>query len=119
MHIEDAVELGPRRQRIQPPHLLVRDLATEPLVRLGHLGTVLRRLEQPTLAVAADPGRVGKLTQAGQRLYGVRARRAVVAAEQPAVDARVVGIGEHCIERIQVAVDVVEDAEHVRLVSRE
>ena len=40
------------------------------LVRLHHLRPVERRLSQPALAVAADPGRVRKLPQPRERLVG-------------------------------------------------
>src|SRR5439155_9130332 len=50
VHVEDAVELGLRRQRVQPLHLVVRELAVESLVRLAHLRPVLGWLESPALA---------------------------------------------------------------------
>jgi hypothetical protein len=112
--VEHAVELGLDRKVVEPVDDVVRQAAGEELVGLHHLGPVGRWLAQPALAVAADPRRVLELLQPGQRLQRPRARRAVVAAEEPAVHARIVRVREHGLERRQVPVDVVEHAEHAR-----
>ena len=118
VHVEDAVELGSRRQVEEPFHLLGGNLVPEPPVRLAHLRPILGRLEQPALTVAADPRRVRQLAQTRECLERVRTRGPVVAAQQPAVDVHGLRVGEHRLERIQVAVDVVEDSEQALLVSR-
>ena len=114
VHEENPVELGPRRQCVEPVHELLGVRAGEELVGLHHLRAVERRIAEPPLAVAADPGRVRQLAQARDRLLGPRARGPVVAAEQPTVDAELGGIIEHAPERRDVAVDVVEHREHCR-----
>jgi hypothetical protein len=109
---EDPVELGLRWQAVEPVDLLIREPAGEELVDLHHLGPVLRRLLEPTLAVAADPGGVLEEPQPLERLQRPRAGRAVVPAKQPAVDSRRLRVSEHLLQGRQVAVDVVQQAEH-------
>ena len=108
MNVEVAVELGLRREVVEPPDIVLRQLTAEEVVGLHHLGPVDGRLAQPALAVAADPRRIRKLTEPGQRLGRPRARRAVVPPEEVAVGTEPVGVGEHGLERGQVAVDVVK-----------
>ena len=69
------------------------------------------RVRGPALAVAADPGGV-ELLQASERLDGLRAEERVVAAEQEGADALGARVGQHRVERGEVAVDVVEQPEH-------
>ena len=112
VHVEDPVQLGLRRKRVEPLDDLLRKRAPEDVVGRHHLGTVERRLTQPALAVPADPGRLRQLLQAGERLVGPGTRRPVVAAEQPAIDAELLCLREHALQRRHVPVDVVEDSEH-------
>ena len=79
--------------------------------------TVSRRFPQPALAVATNPGRIRKLAQTVERLLRPWARRAVVAAEQPAVDAGPPGVRQHRVERGDVAVDVVQKPKQASIVS--
>ena len=118
MHVEHPVELGLRREPVEPVDHVVRQAAREELVDAHHFGPVERWLPQPALAVAADPGCVLELAETVERLERPRARRAVVAAEQPAVDAELTRLGEHLFQRRQVPVDVVEQPEHGPIVSR-
>ena len=62
MDVEDAVDLSLRRQVEKPLLFLRRQLVLEVVVSLPHLRAILRRFEQPPLAVAADPGRVRQST---------------------------------------------------------
>ena len=112
MHIEDPVQVRTGWKVGQPVHHVRRSLVAEALVRLDHLGPVGRRLAEPALAVAADPGRVLEAAQPVERFARVRARGAVVPAEQPAVDPHGVRIGEHGVQRIHVSVDVIQESEH-------
>jgi hypothetical protein len=87
------------------------------LVDLRDLGPVGRRLTCPALAVPADPDGVRQRLEALEGLERPRARDAVVAAEQPAVDAGGFRVLEHALEGRQVPVDVVEQTEHRATVS--
>jgi len=73
---------------------------------------VQRGVDEPALAVAAKPGRVLELAKARQRLDRPGTENAVVAAQQPLVDAFAVGLGEYGVECGQVAMYVVEDPKH-------
>ena len=117
VNVEHAVELGLRRQRVQHRDLLLRQAAEEELVGRHHLRTVVRRLTEPALTVPADPRRVFELSQAPERLERPRARRAVVPAEQPAIDTNLLRVAQHLLERRDVPVDVVEEPEHGGVVS--
>ena len=117
MHVEDAVELGLDRERVQPLDELLPIAASEELVGLHHLGPIERWLTEPALAVAADPRRVRQFAQTLDRLLRPWARRAVVPSEEPAVDVQPIGLGENPLERGQVAVNVVEDSSTVASVA--
>ena len=80
--------------------------------RVDYLGTVERRFAQPTLAVAADPGRVRQPAQAFDRLARPGRPRREVAAQEVRVDAPGLCVLQHLFERRQVAVDVVQGGEH-------
>src|SRR5215211_3927703 len=100
VHVEDTVELGVRRQRVQPVELVIGQRARHELgVGLHHLGAVGRRLAQPPLAVAADPGRILQRAQALEGLARPRARRGVVAAEEERVGTLRFDRREHALER--------------------
>ena len=95
-------------QRGQLAHELGAEQLRAALDRALHgLGRVVRR-RGPPLAVAADPLRV-ELAQPLDRLARPRAEQGVVAAEHPRVD--VLRVGQDGLERRQVPVDVVEQAE--------
>ncbi len=115
VHVEDAVELDLRGQSIEPlEHVVGEHPDHVLLVRRPDLRDV-GELTRPPLAVPADPDRVRQRLEPLERLERPWARDSVVAAEQPAVDAELVGLREHRLERGQVAVDVVEQAEHAAL----
>jgi hypothetical protein len=61
VHVEDAVQLGLRRECVEPVDHVLGEPAEEQLVDLHHLGPVGRRLAQPALAVPSDPRRVLEL----------------------------------------------------------
>jgi hypothetical protein len=111
VRVEDAVELGRRREGVKPLDLVLGEVREEARVRLDDLRPV-RRFAQPALAVPSDPRRVRQLPQECERLERPRARGPVVAAEEPAVCACALGVSEHGLERGEVAVDVVEDRQH-------
>jgi hypothetical protein len=71
----------------------------------------------PPLAVPADPGRVRQRVESLERLERPRTHDSVVPTEQPAFDLERVRVGHDRFERGQVAVDVVEDAEHVLMMT--
>jgi hypothetical protein len=110
--VEDPVELGALGECEEPLLLFLREVGQQPIVRIGNLRAISRRLEEPALPVAANPGGVGELPQAGKRLERPRTRGAVVAAEEPALDPERLRVVEHGLECRQVAVDVVQDSEH-------
>jgi hypothetical protein len=76
---------------------------------LGDL--VVVGLGGPAVDVAADPGRI-ELVQAGHGLRRPGAEDGVIASEQETVGPVVVGVGEHGLERREVAVNVVEEGQH-------
>jgi hypothetical protein len=67
---------------------------------------------RPALAVAADPLGGGQRLEPVEGLAGPRAEERVVAAKDEAVGAAALRVGQHGLEREQVAVDVVEEREH-------
>ena len=79
MHVQNAVQLVPRLQRVQPTLFgAVAGLAL--LQRLHDLRPVERRLARPAFAVAADPRRPRQLSQQRNALERMRSPRPVVAA---------------------------------------
>ena len=76
---------------------------------------VLRYVDHrgPAVDVAADPGRGLEFAQRRDRLRRPRAEQRVVAAEQEPVGAGAPCVGEHRIQRREVAVDVVEEGQHL------
>ncbi len=110
----DPVEDRLRGQRRQPRDGRVAELSGAPARRRPHRRRRLGRGVRPALAVAADPGRAAQLREPHDGLARPCAEQRVVAAEQPAGGAGGVRLGEHGVERRQVAVDVVEDREHRR-----
>jgi hypothetical protein len=110
--VEDPVQLGLGRQVVEPVDELLVVGAMEGVVDLHYLGPVERRLAEPALTIATNPGRVGQFLEPRDRLLGPGARRPVVAAEQPPVDLEPVRVGQNPLERRYVPVDVVQDPEH-------
>ncbi len=78
---------------------------------VGRIGQAVRG-GRPALAVAADPRRGGELAQPRDRRLGPRAEERDVAADEIGVGALPGGIGEHGLQRRQVAVHVVQKGEH-------
>ena len=116
MAIERVLSLGKRRQPDEGIDLTPRQLGNRRGERReDHLALlrrqVQRRIDEPALAVPAQPGRVRQFAQSRQRLDRPRSESAVVTAEQPVVDAFTASLGEHRVERGQVAVHVVEHPE--------
>ena len=120
--VREADHVGARRgvaeQRVVANRLLLqrgeplRQLVAEQLAagregRVHRLGRV-RVVDEPAIGVAADPLGV-ELVEARDRLGRPGPAERVVAAQQEALRRAVV---EHSVERAQVAVDVVEQAEH-------
>ena len=113
--IERVLALGERRQADECVDLSRRELGDRRGQRREHHLALLRRqvqrrVDEPALAVSAQPGRVRQLAQPRQRLDRPGPEGAIVAAEQPLVDS--LGLGEDGLERREVAVHVVEDPQH-------
>jgi hypothetical protein len=109
--VENVVPLELRLERVQPA--LVRAEAGVPLRKsLQDFGPVRRRLAEPALAVAADPGRVRKLAQPLDRLTRPRRPRREVPTEEISVGSRRFRILQNLFQGDQVAVDVVQHSEH-------
>ena len=114
MNVQHTLELGLRLQRIEPA-LLRAETGVELAQLRRHIGPVRRRLAEPALAVAADPGRVRERAQPPDRLERPGRPRREVAAEQVRVGTCGVRVFQHLIEGDHVAVDVVQDSQHASL----
>ena len=76
----------------------------------------LGRVADPAVDVAAHPHGGLELAQPRDGLHGPGAEQRVIAAEHPLVGSGGTRVGEHRVERGEVAVDVVEDGDHRRRV---
>ena len=114
MDVQHTAQLDLRLQRIEPAFV-----SAEPGVDLRELAPdvrpVRRRVAQPALPVAADPGRVRERAQPLDRLERPRRPGRKVAAEQVRVGGRPVRVLQHLLERNEIAVDVVQNGQHAPL----
>ena len=97
-----------RRSTRPPPSSTpaVLDLPVHQVV-VGRVGGVL----QPAVGVAPDP-RAAQSLDPLDALFGKGPGQGVVAAEHKLVRARGAGVGDHRLERREVAVDVVQQGAH-------
>ncbi len=105
-----GAKLSTSRQLVQPAYLRRPELGPHPFELRPDHRHVVRRLERPPLAVAADPGCPVEPAQQLERLPLPRAAEAVVAPEEEGGVRRV--LREHGLERR--AVNVVQDRERAQ-----